>query len=272
MSEEKQMEHKGFEGEGAGELVKLAKGTRAMKLARTLGLVATPVGLAVGAGWATIWFMGMTPQVFQQTASGVQSLAVALAMVVGAAWAVYEFVVRRRDRKADKDAEVELRRAEINGEFEASVQPGMEPGTWLINVRHTFVNGGERGITIRWARAPLRVASVKPVDLGDDGRTWKPEGRIEHHNFSGFDAEGERSINPRSTYLGPGLTHVLRALVPVERPGVYQLIFEYDLVGKERDEAGRELERLPGGLRSWDFGFVIVRPSPAPTDSPPISQ
>ena len=46
-------------------------------------------------------------------------------------------------------------------------------------------------------------------------------------------------------------------------PGVYQLIFEYELTGKEREDAERELEGIARGVtKSWDYGFVIVRPSP----------
>ena len=67
---------------------------------------------------------------------------------------------------------------------------------------------------------------------------------------------------------------VSQTVVPVERPGVYQLIFEYELVGKEREDAERELNGIASGVAmSWDIAFVVVRPSPdtAPTDSPPLN-
>lgn len=91
--------------------------------------------------------MDMTPEVFQQIASGVQSIAVALAMVVGGTWGVYEFVVRRADRKADEEAEVELRRAEVKGTLELTVRPGVESGT-MANRCSTYVRkyrGSEHG-------------------------------------------------------------------------------------------------------------------------------
>jgi hypothetical protein len=149
----------------------------------------------------------MTPEVFQQISSGVQSIAVALAMVVGGTWGVYEFLVRRADRKADKDAEVEMRRAEINGELEASSEPGFEPGTWLVKVRHTLENGGDRAVTIQWAAAPLRVALLEPTKLADSGGvTWKPVGSTERHSITGLDAQSSgTAVNPRAVYLAPGL-------------------------------------------------------------------
>ena len=55
---------------------------------------------------------------------------------------------------------------------------------------------------------------------------------------------------------------------------MYQLIFEYELVGKEREDAERELNGIASGVAmSWDIAFVVVRPSPdtAPTDSPPLN-
>ena len=55
---------------------------------------------------------------------------------------------------------------------------------------------------------------------------------------------------------------------------MYQLIFEYELVGKEREDAERELNGIASGVAmSWDIAFVVVRTSPdtAPTDSPPLN-
>ncbi len=112
----------------------------------------------------------------------------------------------------------------------------------------------------------MRVALVEAEDFEEGGIGWAPEGPTEHHSFAGFALVAGKALNPRSVYLAPGATHVLRALVPVKTPGVYQLIFEYDPLGKEYEDAKRELEDLPGILTGWDLGFVII---PCPPERTP---
>ena len=113
----------------------------------------------------------------------------------------------------------------------------------------------------------MRVALVKPAKLSDGGLTWQPEGDFEAHSFAAFDTDSSMAVNPRKLYLGPGESWVSQTLVPVERDGVYHLVFEYEQLGKEAEEAKRELVGDSGRpVKSWDHGLVIVRPPSDPTN------
>ena len=198
--------------------------------------------------------------------AGLQSLAVATAVIVGGAWSLYTFdVLGARDRAAaeleriqqdiDQQATVQV---DIDAEQVALPAAGVsdDPGRYIV-ARVSVKNTGNRDTVFDFSKRPLGVARVLNPGQGPVP-TVGPRSRygVPIVPVLGWPGppDGEPSaygeVNNRGIYRGE--TWHQEFLVKVSGPGVYLVTFAAEVIGAE---ATKRVALQPDGL-SRDFPFV----------------
>jgi hypothetical protein len=106
----------------------------------------------------------MNPADFSNVASGIESIALTIAIVVGGVWALYRFGALRAIEKAKADLEATQRklreRGILNITMEATQLTGQGTSDRRIVVNVTVKNDGNRSEVINWAASFVRVTQV----------------------------------------------------------------------------------------------------------------
>lgn len=226
----------------------------------------------------------MKHEEFAHWASGVQSLLIAMAVVIGAGWTVYLFVALRQDDNAataylrsqadlqslqfdQRQREQEWQRA--FGLVTLSTAPigGDSVSPCYVQVNATVNNGGNQEIRLWWgadSMPPLSVAQVS-VDSADhfDFRT------IARVPVLSFTPDGDTVLPMEQSRLLPGQSNTWPFLVRIPRDGIYLVQFSVpvNVVRPPPDETPPPDSVWYWAARSYVSGCKTSRGPPSPAGS-----
>jgi hypothetical protein len=183
----------------------------------------------------------MSDERFKNIASGIQSLILAFAVVVGGGWTLYRF--RSLDEVGKARAEVEQLQRGLRERGILKIEMASEPlsktatGELLLSVNVTVENTGNRTEVLRWDRSGLRATQV----LIEDGRSRFGARVIGRYAVAGADT-------PTSSIL-PGQSRVFPILLMLPPNGVYQLVFEAAVSPQEAEIQSHEHAAAASGVQ-----------------------
>jgi hypothetical protein len=194
----------------------------------------------------------ITPEAFHHIAVGIQSITLALAVIVGGLWTWYTF----RNLASVQRAKAELTKLRLETLEQAIVSitvkaRQMEPYTgqrFVIAGEATVTNGGNRNTVLNFTKKGC--CSITRIEFAEDGQ---PEDR-EHVNLS---------LDTSTYYLRAGATVVFPFICRVKLPGVYRVNVSSPLHQPEAEQAGAASPSGPRGEYIWEgIDFVAVSAGP----------
>ena len=116
---------------------------------------------------------------FKDLAAGIQSILVAIAVLVGGAWALFRFFSLKEVKKATAELQKIRQELQSRGHLQITIDAkdlhSKEPKSSYINLTLTITNVGNHAEVIRWSESRIVAA---PVSQGSEGETQLGE-RIE---------------------------------------------------------------------------------------------
>lgn len=193
----------------------------------------------------------MSPEDFSNLASAIESIVVAIAVVVGGVWTLIRFSALGSIQKAKADLEATRRKLRERGIFnftmEATQLTDNTTTDRQIVVSVRVQNDGNRSEVINWSVSFLRVTQMIS-SKEHEGLTY-----------------GHSIVLPYTTSDGPaiassvmpGQARTFPFLAAVASPGIYQLQFVAKLSPAEASIS--EAEHLAAGVDSEEFIWQSVR-------------
>lgn len=188
---------------------------------------------------------------FKDLAEGIQSIAIAAAVVIGGIWAIYRFLSLRELGRARVELErlqkSLVERATINVSLSARSQTNPNGNGYYIEVLATLSNVGNRTEVLNWSEGGVHTAPVVGQEKGNvilgDGIETKQVG----------------GMSLISSTLAPSEVTVFSFLVPVAKPGFYYVVFAVPGTPEETKELQREHERVSKeiGVISWGVDTYV---------------
>ena len=156
----------------------------------------------------------MSLEDFKNLAAGIQSVSVALAVLIGGAWALFRFFSLKEVKKATTELEKTKRELQQRGHLQIEMQATQMFSSVCaekyINVSLKVSNVGNRTEVIRWLDSKLGAA---PVRMGTSGEVQLGEQiRVQVHSI-----HRDRDAST----IDPGIPQTFAFLIPVETHGVY---------------------------------------------------
>jgi hypothetical protein len=192
----------------------------------------------------------MSAETFNQIASAVQSLVLAIAVLVGGGWALYTFIRLRQVDRARAELEQArrdlLQRAIIDVSVKAS-QMASEPNSpkYLL-VEVSLVNKGSRTEVLDWYESGCQASMV--LGHGDNGLDF------------GQPVAGKyvaKGLAVLSTTVLPGGNRVLTFLLPVPDGGIYHVEFWGALSHDEAELSSAEHAAETGDQLLWSTSTLV---------------
>jgi hypothetical protein len=172
-------------------------------------------------------------EIFKNIASGIQSLAIAVGVIIGGIWTFYMFRLQRRSAIG----------IDISGTQLAI--PGGEPPCILVSL--TITNHGNRPTRLVWNEKPVCVAKVSTPADGSSVIKFILRTPIS------FLSESGQQLIERSTGIRPGDSKHYEVITSVDTPGLYQLTFMAEVDKEHITESEKAIGRL-----SWKATSHIV--------------
>ena len=170
---------------------------------------------------------------FRNIASGIQSIVLAFAVIIGGGWTLYSFIklneIDRREAEL-KQLQLSLReRAKLDIHLTSVQLPSEEDGHRYVAVTVEIENKGNLPEVFLWENSGLAVAHVT---VNDDGK----EVVDQRHNtkYSRIDVE------PISEAILPGHSRRFPFLIRLNKAGIYHLEFYASVSPYERQESTRD--------------------------------
>lgn len=191
----------------------------------------------------------MTLEHFKDVAAAIESIAIAVAVLGGGAWALYRFFSLRAIEQARADLEQARRSLRERGVLELTMHAEQITSALghFIAVRVTLKNVGSGSETIQWSSNNLRATKV--VSIEDGLLQYSKE------NF-----HGQRNVVITDSTLRPEEILTVPLLIPVPEPGIYYLDFFVQcssqttkLILEERERAGV----VDPGTIAWGAGLFF---------------
>lgn len=192
---------------------------------------------------------------FKNVTEGIRNLLVALSIVIGGGWAVFEFnaMLKIETARADlalKEATVAVKWSEMGAPLNFSISSRVLPSARkrrLLSVEVSISNPGKRGATLNIEDQPLRASEV--IERADGKLAMGPVHSVTKIKLRG---RREQSQSPGETapvshiVVLPGQVKVLPFLISLSGPGTYLVEFRAHLDENAQQEwikAGMPAER-----------------------------
>jgi len=198
----------------------------------------------------------MTYAEFSDLADTIQSLAIAVAVLVGGGWALFRFFSLRAIDQARTDLESARRTLRERSIVEVTLDADQITSDFghLIAVVITLKNVGSGTEVTDWSSSVINATKVS----GIAGTTLQ---------FSEVPILGQRKTATRSSTLVPGESWRNSFIIPVLESGIYYLFFSVDCSPEESTIARRERALAgieAGGPYHWSTDlFFHVRETTA---------
>jgi len=153
---------------------------------------------------------------FKNLADGIQSIIIALGVLIGGGWALFRFRTLKDIEKAKADLEKLkrdlLERGNLKIEMQASQFDASDGSVQYISITLVITNVGNRTEIIRWSHSKIGAALI---ECAADG-SMRLGGEIRAQVFSLY-------ITLKASTIDPGNSEQYAALIPVEKTGTYFL-------------------------------------------------
>ncbi len=184
---------------------------------------------------------------FNNLASGIQSLMVAVAVLIGGGWALYQFVSMKTLAKARADLEKVKRELHERGVIEVTLNPTFlpAPDPQVIGFIHLVIelkNVGTGTEVIRWDETTFRLAKLDY----DENRGAS----VQEKTVGKFLRVG---IIPTYSTIAPKQTLHHSAVVAVQEPGVF--LIDAQIIGSPKEVATAKLAGEAIDLESDFFSW-----------------
>ncbi len=188
----------------------------------------------------------MTLEDFNNLASGIQSILVGIAVLVGGGWTLFRFFSLKEIKKAKAELEKTKRDLQKRGHLEiemtATEMFSSDFTEKYIYLSLNVKNVGNYAEVIRWKEStvsatPIRIGANGNVELGN---------KIQENIHS-------RYFNLAGTVIDPGISMKFTYLIPVENSGVYYL--ESTLAGSPTETAIALERSATAGINEADVAF-----------------
>jgi len=163
-------------------------------------------------------------EIFRSIAAGIQSLAIAVAVIIGGIWTAYLFRLQRRSALG-----IDISGAQL-------AIPGDDRPHILVSL--TITNRGNRDTRLVWNDKPVTVSKMKVPDHGSPSLEFVSKAPIVLLSESGD------QLIERSTGIRPGDSKKYEAISSVDTPGLYQLTFMAEAVREHTTESKRAIGRI----------------------------
>lgn len=173
-------------------------------------------------------------ETFRAIAAGVQSFAIATAVVIGGLWTVYVFWLQCRPAVG---IDIRARQLTIPAESRPHV---------LVSV--TITNKGARASRIVWGREPITLARVAVPVQGSTLLEF-----VTRASIAFISDAGDQKVE-RSTGIRPGDSKQYEVVVSVDTPGLYQATFMAE-AAREHISARR---RAIGPIEWKAMSYVVI--------------
>jgi hypothetical protein len=174
-------------------------------------------------------------EIFTSISSGIQSLALTIAVIIGGIWTAYMFKLQRRSALG----------IDISGTQLAI--PGDDRPHILISL--TITNRGNRETRLVWNDKPVSMAKVMaPIHES-------PLIELVSRTPISFLSESGEQLVEMSTGIRPGDSKHYEVITSVDTPGLYQLIFMAEADREHTTESKKAIGRI-----SWKaMSHIVIR-------------
>jgi hypothetical protein len=174
-------------------------------------------------------------ETFAAIAAGVQSYAIALAVVIGGIWTAWVFWIQRRTAVG---VDLQVTQFEVSEEMRPHI---------LITV--SITNQGARSTRLVWEQEPLFLSKMTVPLNGSPSFQFVSKTAIAF----GLDS-GKRGVE-RSTGLRPGDKKKYEVMMSVDSPGLYQAMF----LARAEPEHIIKRKKAIGDIEWKALGHVFVK-------------
>ena len=191
-------------------------------------------------------------ETFRQVATGLQSLAVVVALIIGGVWTFFVFRAQLSISRARASLD------KLNRELERSSAIGIQISAQQLCIPEdkdryvlatvTITNRGNRNTRLVWDRQPLSAAKVRLHEHSD--ALLKEVSRTAIY----FLSESGKRLVERSAGFRVGDERRYEAVLPVESPGLYLVTF----LAKVDNEHLTDPERAIGRIDWKAMCHVVV--------------
>lgn len=192
----------------------------------------------------------MSSHDFANFASGIQSIAIALTVLVGGLWALFRFFSLRSIKQARLELEVAERSLRERGILDIQLEVSQlfsELGSFIA-VKVTITNVGTGMEVINWSSSGVYALRVESI-VGDA------------LTFSETSLRGHRGRRMENSSIAPGETTRPALLIPVQEPGIYYVYFSAEASRKETELSLKELSKIgvdtSSGSMTWASDALI---------------
>lgn len=192
----------------------------------------------------------MDHEKFRNVLTGIQSLILSLAIVVGGLWTLFAFDALREADNSLADLELKVRELEERRVLIVTIEPAQlsipgDPARY-ISASVRFENVGNHTKIIYWPTRPFNVS-----------RLWIDEaGSLQSETLVGWRVHAG-SLAESGLRLMPGVVVNREFLARVDKPGLYYLELEVEASSEEQEQAATE---GVFGRVSWsDIAHIVVK-------------
>ena len=169
---------------------------------------------------------------FSYLASAIESLVLAVAVIGGGVWALYQFRSLRKIETARTELEKVRRSLRERVVLNITMEPSQltrSDSARYISVKLDIENTGSRTEVINWRDSKLLITKAT---IDEDGRKIFGDSIHVDHDLPGIGAS--------ASAITPGQTESFQFLVSVSEPGVYHLLFQAETSPEEASLSDEE--------------------------------
>jgi hypothetical protein len=204
---------------------------------------------------ASIYGEAMNLTDFKDLAQGIQSLAVAAAVVAGGIWAIYRFWSLRELDKAKVELErlrkTMTERGTLNISVTARSLSRPNGDGYYIELMASLSNVGNRTEVLNWSDGGVYTAPVE----------GQAKGNVIFGDWIETNLVGLRGVRISSA-LAPAETRIYPFIIPIDNPGLYYVAFAVVGTPEEMEQAMKEHDKVskekPGDIRWFAETYVVV--------------
>lgn len=209
---------------------------------------------------------------FKNVAAGLQSYAIVLGVLIGAAWALYTFFslgardkalaeLNRLDFELRKDEVERLNREQVIINIEVKAEQVSIPNDRGRSIRINIQakNSGSRNLILKLPEYAITVAKVRPEQDGRLMQEWVQHPPIPYLNASRLADSDGHVKSATSELLRFGQTVSYPSWLRVEEAGLYFIEFEAELTGEELKVAQQAVGDEDHPFHAVGQTFIVVR-------------
>lgn len=186
----------------------------------------------------------MTFDHFSELASGIESLVIAAAVLLGGAWTLIRFSALKAIRKAKAELEaVErglMQRGILDIDIVASNLHQQDLALHRLLVKVKVKNIGDRTEVLVWDTVSIKAIPVDTPRLADEPPSESGKGQSVHNAAQNLDNTSESIL--------PGQTRIFPFVISLHAPGLYLIAFDALVSPRESELLGQEHPKFPGEL------------------------